>query len=186
MDCFVKDEIVPGIIDQVPPRSLKVVYDDTAVSPGDVLTPTKVKDKPCVYYDAKDGDFYTLVMIDPDAPSRKNQKYGEIKHWLVTNIPGSDVNRGDETAEYTGSGAPKGTGLHRYIFLLYKQPSGKTDFGHLQRIDKITREGRPMFKVRGFAEQHKLQLVAGNYFLAEFDDYVPILHAQFGSPPPNE
>ena len=39
------------------------MYGDTEFSPGDVLTPTKVKDKPCVSYDAKDGDFYALVMI---------------------------------------------------------------------------------------------------------------------------
>ena len=60
-------------------------------------------------------------MTDPDAPSRANPFVGEVRHWLVVNIPGNDLVKGDTIAEYRGSGAPKGTGLHRYIFLLYKQ-----------------------------------------------------------------
>ena len=77
-------------------------------------------------------------------------------------------------------------GLHRYIFLLYKQPAGRMDFSELPRATKTTLEGRRKHKTRAFAEQHKLQLAAGNFFLAEYDDYVPILHAQFGLKPPQK
>ena len=52
---------------------------------------------------------------DPDAPSRKDPKYREWRHWLVVNVPGGDVSRGEVCAEYVGAGPPKGTGLHRYI-----------------------------------------------------------------------
>ena len=60
----------------------------------------------------------TLIFpTDPDAPSRKDPKYREWRHWLVVNIPGGDVSKGEVCAEYVGAGPPKGTGLHRYIVL---------------------------------------------------------------------
>lgn len=46
---------------------------------------------------------------------------GPVLHWLVRNIPGNDIKKGEVIAEYRGSGPPEGTGLHRYIFLLYEQ-----------------------------------------------------------------
>ena len=54
---------------------------------------------------------------DPDAPSRKEPKYREWRHWVVVNIPGGDVSKGEVCAEYVGAGPPKGTGLHRYVIL---------------------------------------------------------------------
>ena len=55
--------------------------------------------------------------VDPDAPSRKEPKYREWRHWVVVNIPGGDVSKGEVCAEYVGAGPPKGTGLHRYVIL---------------------------------------------------------------------
>lgn len=69
--------------------------------------------------------FYTLVMTDPDATSRTNPDLREIRHWLVMNIPGCSIGLGDEVIEFMGSGPQKDTGLHRYVFLVYKQPNGR-------------------------------------------------------------
>lgn len=60
-------------------------------------------------------------MTDPDAPSRKNPTFREVRHWTVVNIPGNNLSKGETIIEFIGSGPPVGTGLHRYIFLLYKQ-----------------------------------------------------------------
>lgn len=68
-----------------------------------------------------------LFFTDPDAPSRHDPKFREWHHWLVVNIPGCDVSKGEVKLEYVGSGPPKGTKLHRYIFLAYKQP-GKISY----------------------------------------------------------
>ena len=57
------------------------------------------------------------LLPDPDAPSRTDPKFGEWRHWLVFNIPGDRLAEGEEWWTYVGSGPPKGTGLHRYIFL---------------------------------------------------------------------
>lgn len=103
----------------------KVSYRSGArVNLGNELTPTQVKEKPTLMWDAEEGVYYTLLLVDPDAPSRANPRNREFRHWLVMNIPGSAVDQGDEVIGFIGSGAPKGTGLHRYIFLIYKQPNG--------------------------------------------------------------
>lgn len=77
---------------------------------GNTLTPSQVKDPPLVRWSTEEGAFYTLVMTDPDAPSRKDPSLGEVKHWIVGNIPGCDVTQGECLAGYRGSGPPKGTG----------------------------------------------------------------------------
>lgn len=91
---------------------------------GNELTPTDVKDAPQVLWEAEEGAYYTLLMTDPDAPSRENHTFREVRHWLIMNILNSDIKSGDEIVEYRGSGPPKDTGLHRYIFLIFKQPTG--------------------------------------------------------------
>jgi hypothetical protein len=36
---------------------------------------------------------------------------------------------------------------------------------------------------RELIKKYNLELVAGNFYQAQFDDYVPILQAQLGGPP---
>jgi phosphatidylethanolamine-binding protein (PEBP) family uncharacterized protein len=62
---------------------------------------------------------YTLVMIDPDVPSRKEPKLKEWyynlfiklnlerRHWVVVNIPQSRVNKGEVDTSYLGPGFMK-------------------------------------------------------------------------------
>lgn len=66
-----------------------------------------------------------MLYVDPDAPSRADNKFSEWRHWLVYNIQGSDVSTGSTLCEYIGAGPPKGTGLHRYILL------GKQNIQHI-------------------------------------------------------
>ena len=37
----------------------------------------------------EDAPTLLQVMVDPDAPSPDDRKWGEYLHWIVTNIPGS-------------------------------------------------------------------------------------------------
>lgn len=65
------------------------------------------------------------------------------------------------------------TGLHRYIFLVYRQ-SGKQEFD-IPLIPFNRRQARRNHKVRTLVVRYGLQeLVAGNFYQAEYDDYVPI------------
>lgn len=80
---------------------------------GNILTPTIVQHIPQIEYEANPDELHTLLMIDPDARS--------FRHWVIFNIPGADVSKGDKIIEYVGAGPQKGSGLHRYVSLVYKQ-----------------------------------------------------------------
>jgi len=116
-------------------------------------------------------------MTDPDAPSRVNPKYREWHHWLVVNIPQTRVAEGKTLSEYVGSGPPKGTGLHRYVFLVFKQPGPlETDE---KKLTNRSGEGRGQFSIKNFAKKYGLgNPHAGNLYQAQWDDYVPKLYEQ--------
>ncbi|RXG69018.1 Phosphatidylethanolamine-binding protein-like F40A3.3 [Armadillidium vulgare] len=143
---------------------------------GNELTPTQVQNVPQVSWEAEEGSYYTLIMTDPDAPSRKEPKFREWHHWLVGNIPGSDVSKGETLSQYVGSGPPKGTGLHRYVYLVYKQP-GKLTFDE-PRLTNTSDENRAKFSAKKFAAKYKLDLIAGNFYQAQYDSYVDKLYEQ--------
>ena len=56
----------------------------------------------------KNSNYFDI--IDPDAPSRTDPKFREWHHWLVGNIPGCDVSKGETLSQYVGSGPPPNTG----------------------------------------------------------------------------
>lgn len=172
-----KEQVVPDVIDTLPAKSIQITYPSGAkVEQGEKLTPTQVKDLPSFHYETEQDQLYTLMMVDPDAPSRKEPTFREILHFMVANIPGQDVAKGQTLAEYIGSGPPNGTGYHRYVFLLYKQ---KGPLESAMKITKTSREGRVKFSARNFAKANNLgEPIAANFYQAQYDDYVPILHAQ--------
>lgn len=156
---------------------LEVKYGDRNVEVGEELTPSDVKFIPSVTWPASKNTYYSLCLIDPDAPSRENPKARNWLHWMVGNIPGNDIASGKTLAEYVGAGPPQGTGLHRYIFLLFKQPS-KINFEE-PLIKKNTGKGRAGFNVGTFTSKYGLEpAIATNFFVAEWDSYVPELHKQ--------
>ncbi|XP_074028562.1 protein D2 isoform X1 [Leptinotarsa decemlineata] len=173
-----KHGVVPDVIDVAPEQVAEVTYPSgVKVDLGNVLTPTQVKDVPSIKWEADKSSFYTVCMTDPDAPSRKEPKFREWHHWLVGNVPGGDVEKGEVLSEYVGSGPPPNTGLHRYVFLVYKQ-NGKLNFDE-KRLTNRSGDNRGCFSIRKFASKYNLgQPVAGNVYQAEYDDYVPILYKQ--------
>ncbi|XP_065171237.1 protein D2-like [Atheta coriaria] len=182
-----RDSISPDVIDSVPKEILEIIYPSKAkVDLGNILTPTQVKDIPTVNWSLRRSvgtsapnitPYYTLVMVDPDAPSRQDPKFREWHHWLVVNIPGNDVNDGEVLSAYIGAGPPEGTDLHRYIFLLYKQQQKIKCDEPILGNNSGKRRGN--FKIRNFAQKYSLgEPIAGNYFRAKFDNYVPELYKQ--------
>lgn len=56
-------EVIPDVIDKVPQSILNVTYgNNLKVEIGKELTPTQVKDKPQVQWDADADAYYTLCM----------------------------------------------------------------------------------------------------------------------------
>lgn len=169
-----KEGIIPEVIDKEPKETLEVTYPQgKIVDFGNELTPTEVKDLPEVKWKAEPNIYYTLVMVDPDAPSRLEPKFREVNHWLVVNILGSNVSSGETITGYLGSGPPKGTGLHRYVYLVYKQGEKKSfDEPH---TPSNSRQHRLNFSIRKFAQKYDLgQPIAGNFYKAQWDSYVDV------------
>ncbi|XP_063127302.1 phosphatidylethanolamine-binding protein 1 isoform X1 [Rattus norvegicus] len=68
-------------VDEPPQHALRVDYGGVTVDElGKVLTPTQVMNRPSsISWDGLDpGKLYTLVLTDPDAPSRKDPKFRPV------------------------------------------------------------------------------------------------------------
>ncbi|GAM28139.1 hypothetical protein SAMD00019534_113150 [Acytostelium subglobosum LB1] len=174
IDLLKSRSIVPDVIKVLNPiRELNVTY-AAPLQTGEKLTPSKVVNTPTVTYDADSSNFYTLVMFDPDVPSRQDPKWGQWLHWVVTNIPGNKVTEGEVMADYIGSGPPEKTSYHRYIFVLCKQPSKMVFKGEYKL--PFTADKRNNWSFDTFASKWNLQPEAVNFYEAEFDDAVPGLY----------
>lgn len=137
-------KVFPDVVSKVTDAATLVVeYDGKPVKNGDHLKPSETQEEPLITIAGENT--YTLVVVDPDAPSPDHPKYRYFLHWLVVNIPGVDVTRGEVVTPYMGPSPPKGT--HRYVFLLYKQ-SG--------RLSVRNPHSRQNFTLHQFSQEHKL------------------------------
>ncbi|MEE6503822.1 hypothetical protein FKM82_004972 [Ascaphus truei] len=170
-------------VDEKPALPLKVSYGSLCIEElGQVLTPTQVQHCPSsIEWEGMDcNKLYTVAFTDPDVPSRKECHLGEWHHFLAINVKGNDLSTGCVLTAYVGSGPGKGTGLHRYVWLVYEQTE------QLKCDERIlcnrSGEHRGLFKVASFRQKYKLgSPIAGNCYQAEWDDYVPKLYEQLGS-----
>lgn len=93
---------------------------------------------------------HSVLSADPDSPSRDAPKARSWQHWIVGNIPGDNIDSGDVLTECefngncenyssamtlvpsnvsdVGAVPARGTGLHRYVFLLFEQNGGRREF----------------------------------------------------------
>ncbi|KAL2959662.1 hypothetical protein AAZX31_18G279700 [Glycine max] len=137
--------------------SLRILYDSCSeVINCCELKPFQIINQPRVEVGGDDfRTFYTLVMVDPDAPSPGNPNQREYLHWLVTNIPGTTgANFGEEVVSYE---SPRQMmGIHRIIFILFRQSGRQTIYAPGWRQN---------FNTRNFSEVYNLGLpVAATYF----------------------
>ncbi|XP_036052900.1 39S ribosomal protein L38, mitochondrial isoform X2 [Onychomys torridus] len=108
----------------VPRVPLHVAYavgeeDLVPVYHGNEVTPAEASQAPEVTYEADKDSLWTLLLtnldghlLEPDA---------EYVHWLLTNIPSNRVAEGQETCPYLPPFPARGSGFHRFAFLLFKQ-----------------------------------------------------------------
>lgn len=99
---------------------------------GNALKPVNLKSEPTVSWPYDASTLYTLVMVDPDAPSRTNATLKNVLHWLVSNVPANELAKGDIKATYVRSQPPKDTGrtmmisgsfVYRFMFIFFDSRS---------------------------------------------------------------
>ncbi|KAM6542388.1 hypothetical protein CsatB_006835 [Cannabis sativa] len=157
-DPLVVGRVISDVLDPFTKTvSLKVSYTgNRAINNGTDLRPSQVANSPRVEIGGDDlRTFYTLVMVDPDAPNPSEPNLKEYLHWLVTDIPATTgTGFGQEVMCYE---SPRPTvGIHRFVFVLFRQLGRQTVYAPGWRHN---------FNTRDFAEIYNLGLpVAAVYF----------------------
>ncbi|KAF1859989.1 hypothetical protein Lal_00027837 [Lupinus albus] len=136
--------------------SMRVTYNNRDVSNGSEFKPSHVVNQPRVCIGGDDlRNLYTLVVVNPDAPSPSDPNLREYLHWLVTDIPATTgPTFGNEVVNYE---SPRPSmGIHRIVFVLFHQLGREIVYAPGWRQNFITRE---------FAELYNLgSPVAAVYF----------------------
>jgi len=160
------------ILRQVPKGLVNLNYDiHVCVHMGTELTPEESAYPPTAISFPGDGDsankLHTLVMLDINM----NNKL----HWMVINIPGPKVNKGQVIATYAGPNPNQGTGLHKYVMLVMEQPESinKDDLLSYKSESSCDQKNRENFDLQHFRQLLNLsEPVAVNYFTQQYSDFV--------------
>jgi len=179
--------VVPDVVDEFSPRGLITVSygGQTEVTLGNTLKVSETQKRPVIHLtfneDKDVSDYtYTLVVTDPDAPTRGDMKWSEYCHYVVTGIksPGhsaevatANLDSANELVPYLGPAPPPKTGKHRYVFILYREgPSPPKTLNEIVRERANWGTGVPGAGARGFAKKYGLTPVAINFFFAQDPD----------------
>ncbi|TEB22535.1 PEBP-like protein [Coprinellus micaceus] len=175
-------DVIPESLDFTPSEFFTVAYPSkTLTEVGGKFTKDEAQQEPELYLidndegEAAAEETYTLVMTDPDAPSRADPKYGQWRHWV---IPGLKVQNGAKgvtalqktrtsLTPYFGPSPPPGSGPHRYVFLLFEDPT--PDYSVAAEAVEHNGEftSRRNWNALKFADEYVLKLVGVNYFFCE-------------------
>ncbi|KAK0464776.1 PEBP-like protein [Desarmillaria tabescens] len=115
---------------------------------------------------------FVVAAVDPDAV----QSRSEIRHFLGGNFVAEHIsdtctvlsNKTAAVSEWLQPSPPVGTGIHRYIFLVFKQPKGFND-------QTLVNSTSPYWSwnISAFGEAVGLgDPIAGTFFLVESDPVV--------------
>ncbi|CAN8016935.1 unnamed protein product [Ixodes persulcatus] len=159
------EKLVPDVIPRAPKQNVVVQYQNCDVSMGNTLRPEETSLSPdSVVFQTHSNSLYTIVMVDPDAPSRQDPKMRFWRHWLLVNVPANcDLSGADCVTEYAGPSPPKGSGPHRYAFLVYTQGSTR-----ISERDVHLPEARGKFNLAKFLSSLGLaDALAANFFYSE-------------------
>ncbi|KAG0141803.1 hypothetical protein CROQUDRAFT_135934 [Cronartium quercuum f. sp. fusiforme G11] len=183
-----------------PTVDLRLNYNGDQVAMGNLFPTTECTNPPNITFfsedPAKPSLSYTLIMIDPDAPIPQSPIYANWCHWIIPGLmptsyneiitdlyngpdPSSDEShsRSDEVSQtrmpivqYYPPSPDEQSDPHRYIFLLYREPSSSIQETYLSLkskdigIDDTNIQTRKNFNFSNFAEKYQLTLVGINWF----------------------
>ncbi|XP_038591378.1 39S ribosomal protein L38, mitochondrial [Micropterus salmoides] len=158
----------------LPQVSLHICYNQDnsgQVHYGNQLTPTGAASVPQISFDAEEGSLWTLLLTCPDEHLQDNE--AEYIHWLVGNIPGGKVQAGEELCQYLPPIPARGTGFHRYIYVLFKQ-EGPVNFQEDVRPSPCHSLVERTFKTVDFYRKHQDNMTPAGlaFFQCQWDESV--------------
>jgi phosphatidylethanolamine-binding protein (PEBP) family uncharacterized protein len=128
---------------------IKLYFGLNEIKYGELLKKQETTIEPTIQFNKKRDKYYTIIIIDPDAPSPTNPTYKYFLHMLKTN---SNVN----TVEYTGPNPPINSGIHRYYTCVFEhdKPISNT----------IESFSRPNFDLKSYVKENKLNILGCHKF----------------------
>jgi len=164
--------LVPSLLATFDPVALlNVTFNGVgAISPGQNLTVDQVKPAPTLQVTPANSsvqlsDKYTLAMVDADIVGYNESS--QTRHWLVNDVTINngtpDLKSGKVITDYGGPFPAAGSGAHRYVILLYTQPSSFTPPSNLSSTTPVG-----AFNFASYVQSTGLQgPVAGMYMQVE-------------------
>ncbi|KAI0037130.1 PEBP-like protein [Vararia minispora EC-137] len=187
-----KEYLIPDVLpDSFEPTVLfSIAYPNgEEVMMGNILTPEQTTEEPTIDLtpmnvwseQACEGEetldvMYTLVMLDPDAPTRAEPIYRSFRHWVITGLKpttkaysegsGTILHSKPATTPYRPPGPRPNSGIHRYTFLLFQEPPSSTGFHVPDGAPEYgaTLEERRKWDASEFGNRYGLKLVGANFF----------------------
>lgn len=132
-------------------NNLDVRFNNHKITHKEFVELKDVQKEPLVNFKPPANKFYTTIMFDPDAPSKKEPVYKNWLHWLK-------VNNNDTLMNFKPSSPPPGSGPHRYCICVLEQQ---------QQIDVPSISTREKFDVTGFINRYKLKPISYVMYVAE-------------------
>ncbi|XP_061563975.1 39S ribosomal protein L38, mitochondrial [Cololabis saira] len=138
---------------------------------GNRLTPTEAASNPQIGFEAEEGSLWTVLLTSPDEHLLDNG--AEYIHWLVGNVPGGAVPAGEELCHYLPPFPARGTGFHRYVFILFKQ-EGPINFQEDARPSPCLSLVDRTFKTVDFYRKHQDRMTPAGlaFFQSQWDESV--------------
>ena len=169
------------------PETVTVTFNYQPVTPGQRLSQSNAAAAPSISLpSAATSSLYSVLLIDPDAPSASNPVMANWLHYLHTNVDGHALTQpldlSTTSLPHTASSTlsttyapptpPPATGPHRYVLLVYRQSSVLPSVQSLH-IEQASDSRRGKWSLVQWERQAAeagvaVQLVAGSYFVVEY------------------
>ncbi|BFZ62155.1 hypothetical protein YB2330_003237 [Saitoella coloradoensis] len=178
-----KAGVIPDVLDPFDATAMvNVTYGNKDVALGNKLSVDETQKQPDlrIIPEGEDDATYSLILTDPDAPSREDPKWAQYIHWGVSGVKFGNIEsfaaNAAESGElgpidfsgfktikpYEGPAPPEKTGFHRYCFILLREPaSGK--------VPELPKERKQWDGVREWAKKGGLEPVGANFFYCQND-----------------
>ncbi|OKL62163.1 hypothetical protein UA08_02161 [Talaromyces atroroseus] len=201
------EDVIPDILPTgtIIRHNLKVSFPKAKLDrPGQMIAVNDTQPKPTVFVDPPIEadtlqDIYTLMMVDPDLTHRHDTRFGQVRHWLVTNCSVSSAGEIIDLKARTLSPwiGPAPIPAHhiaekphpsRYTFILCKTKSAPSekDTRRAKLDDSILQDqyeglaselgspsqdlfDRSKFNAQQFIQANNLEVVAATFMLVEGD-----------------
>ncbi len=136
-------------------KILHVLFDGKKIIHGSRVPLSLVQIKPVIDYNPDPNKIYCLMMVDPDAPSKKDPIFKYFLHWLIINI---SLDAKDIIMDFEPPTPPENSGPHRYCIILFEQ---------IKKINLEPIKERKRFPCASFVKEHDLKPVASLMFVTE-------------------